>query len=98
MADKEGLLRVQVCYPHPGAPQLFELRVAAGTTLLQAVQASGLPRLFPGIDPAGCKLGIHGKLRPADTVLREGDRVEIYRPLLADPREARRRRVQKRGA
>ena len=91
-------VRVMVCYSLSGDPQLRELTVAAGTTLIEAIHASGLPAQYPQLVLDACKLGIFGKLREASTVLREGDRVEIYRPLLADPKEARRRRVEKKRA
>ncbi|MBK4735759.1 RnfH family protein [Noviherbaspirillum pedocola] len=91
-------VHVMVCYPLPGDPQLRELTLAAGTTLIEAIHASGLPAQYPQLALDACKLGIFGKLREASTVLREGDRVEIYRPLLADPKEARRRRVEKKRA
>lgn len=91
-------VRVTVCYPVAGDPQSRELTVAAGTTLIEAVHASGLPAQYPQLALEVCKLGIFGKLREASTVLREGDRVEVYRPLLADPKEARRRRVEKKRA
>jgi hypothetical protein len=92
------IVRVSVCYPLPGNPQMRELTVAAGTTLLEAIHASGLPAQYPQLALDGCKLGIFGKVREAATVLRDGDRVEIYRPLVADPKEARRRRVEKKRA
>jgi hypothetical protein len=57
------------------------------------VQASGILKKFPEIDLAQNKLGIFGKLTKNDTVLRERDRVEIYRPLVADPKEVRRQRA-----
>jgi hypothetical protein len=92
------MIRVTVCYPLPGNPQLRELMLPQGTTLIDALHASGLPAQYPQLELAQCKLGIFGKIREASTVLREGDRVEVYRPLLADPKEARRRRVEKKRA
>lgn len=89
-------IRVQVCYPAAPQPQLRELVLADGSTLREAVQASGL--LTPGLDLDACPVGIFGKKKTPDTVLREGDRVEIYRPLVADPMDARRRRVAKKTA
>ena len=71
---------------------------------MQAVEASGLLQKYPEIDPGGVnKLGVFAKLAKADTVLRDRDRVEIYRPLIADPKEVRRQKaaegkVMKRGA
>lgn len=91
-------IRVTVCYPLAGNPQLRELAVPVGTTLIEAIQASGLPTQYPQIASGAGRLGVYGKLREASTVLRDGDRVEIYRPLLADPKEERRRRVEKKRA
>lgn len=91
-------VRVQVCHALPGHGVLLELALPAGATLRQAVEASGLLQQCPQIDIETAKLGIFGKLRPADTVVRDGDRVEVYRPLQADPKETRRRRAQHRKA
>lgn len=89
MAD----IRVQVCYARPDRQFLLELNVPDGTTLQAAIEQSGLLAQAPEIDLQRCKVGLHGKTKPFDTVLREHDRVEIYRPLIADPKESRRRRA-----
>lgn len=89
---------VAVCYALPDARFLVQLEVAAGTTIARAIMASGVLARFPEIDLARNKLGLFGKLKPADTVLRDGDRIEIYRPLQADPMESRRRRAQHKAA
>ena len=89
---------VSVCYALPDASFLVQLEVAAGTTIAQAIAASGVLARFPEIDLARNKLGLFGKLKPADTVLRDGDRIEIYRPLQADPMESRRRRARHKAA
>jgi hypothetical protein len=88
MAD----IHVQVCYPSAPQPLLRELTLAEGSTLHDALRASGID--VPGLDLATCPVGIFGKKKTPDTVLREGDRVEIYRPLVADPKDARRRRMK----
>lgn len=69
------------------------LKVAAGTTAEEAVRASGILQKFPEIDLAQSHLGIFGRLSRNDTPLRDRDRVEIYRPLIADPKEVRRQRA-----
>jgi putative ubiquitin-RnfH superfamily antitoxin RatB of RatAB toxin-antitoxin module len=89
MAD----IRVQVCYARPDRQFLLELKVPEGTTLQTAVERSGLLLHAPEINLSQNKTGIYGKARPLDTVLREHDRIEIYRPLIADPKESRRRRA-----
>lgn len=94
MADASAQdIAVQVCHALPDSSFLRSLTVPAGTTLKQALEQSGLLREIPGIDLAVNMVGIYGKKKPLDTVLREHDRVEVYRPLQADPKEARRRRA-----
>ncbi|MDR2220937.1 MAG: RnfH family protein [Methylobacillus sp.] len=86
-------IHVEVAYALPAQQLILELKVPEGTTAEQAVQKSGVLAKFPEIDLAQNKLGIFGKLVKSDTVLREKDRVEIYRPLIADPKEVRRQRA-----
>jgi putative ubiquitin-RnfH superfamily antitoxin RatB of RatAB toxin-antitoxin module len=88
-------LTVEVCYASPAAQFLRRLQVPAGSTLHQAISLSGVLEEIPEIDLSVLKVGIHNRLQTLDTVLRDGDRVEIYRPLLADPKDARRRRAGK---
>ncbi len=95
MAD---LVNVQLCYAAPLREYFRELAVAPGTTIGQAIAQSGVLQDMPGIDLAAQPVGIFGKKRPLDTVLRERDRIEIYRPLVADPKESRRRRSEKKAA
>lgn len=85
-------LSVQVCHGSSTAQHLVSLSVVDGTTLAQAVHAA-----FPELDVSQHRVGIFGKLSTVDTVLREYDRVEIYRPLQADPKESRRRRAVKKS-
>lgn len=85
---------VEVAYAKPEEQVILTVSVPEGTTALQAVEKSGVLTRFPEIDPAKMKLGIFGKLSKADTVVREHDRVEIYRPLIADPKEVRRKRAE----
>jgi putative ubiquitin-RnfH superfamily antitoxin RatB of RatAB toxin-antitoxin module len=66
-----------------------------GATLQQALDASGILQRYPQIDLGTQKVGVFGKLKPLDTVLADHDRVEIYRPLLVDPKLSRQRRVEK---
>lgn len=86
------LINIQVCYASDAVRFLRSLRVPAGTTLEQAIAASGVLAEVPGIDLTTMQVGIYAKKKPPHTVLREHDRVEIYRPLIADPKNARRRR------
>jgi uncharacterized protein len=89
MAHAETL-SVEVVYALPDAQPLIPLAVEQGTTLEQAVHASGLLQRYPDIDLAKNRVGVFGKLARLDRVLRDGDRVEIYRPLIGDPKEIRR--------
>lgn len=88
-------LHVEVVFALPGRQSLVALKVSKGTTARAAVRLSGLQAEFPEIDADHAVVGIFGRQVAADTALRDGDRVEIYRPLTADPKEARRRRARK---
>ena len=91
-------LAVQVC--HAASPShivMIDLEVAPGTTLLQAIEQSGLLDQVADLDLARYRVGIWNKLKPLETALRDRDRIEVYRPLLADPMDARRRRAAKSG-
>lgn len=88
-------MRVEVAYARPDDQRLIALEVAPGTTAADAVRASGLPAELPETDPATAPLGIFSQPCAPDCVLRPGDRVEIYRPLRVDPKEARRLRAQR---
>lgn len=86
-------IAVEVVYAEPGRAFRRRLRLPAGATAAQAIEASGLPAAFPAlaIDPG--RLGVFARRVAPDTPLRDGDRVEVYRPLRVDPKEARRRRA-----
>jgi hypothetical protein len=86
-------ITVEVVYAEAARQTFVELEVEAGTTIAQAISLSGIGAAHPGVDFSRMKTGIFGKLAPPDSVLRERDRVEIYRPLRADPKEVRRRRA-----
>ena len=93
MADIEtadGLLTVEVALALPDRQVLKPLQVESGTTAGEAVQQADLQAQFPEIDIANAALGIWSKQVPPERLLKTGDRVEIYRPLPMDPREARR--------
>ncbi|MHB8915403.1 MAG: RnfH family protein [Thiobacillus sp.] len=86
-------IRIEVAYALPHKQSLVSLDVLAGTTVEGAIQQSGVLSQFPEIDLATNKVGIFSKLVPLDTVPRDRDRIEIYRPLIADPKEIRRQRA-----
>lgn len=86
-------IKVEVAYALPERQEIVSLSLPMGATVQQAVEASGLSGKYPCIDPAKGKFGIYSKLARPDTVLRDRDRVEIYRPLIADPKEVRKQRA-----
>ncbi len=92
MSD-QNTIRVEVAYALPEKQAIVELHVAEGTTALEAAQQSGLSGRFEDIDLENAKLGIYAKVVSPRQVLRDGDRVEIYRPLIADPKEVRKARA-----
>ena len=96
-------INIEVCYALSNKQELVKLSLTDGSNLQQAVEASGLLEKYPEIDLKKNKFGIWNKLSKADSVLRDKDRIEIYRPLIADPKEVRKQRaaegkVMKKGA
>ena len=97
------LISVEVVYPLPQKQEIFVVKLPLGATVREAIESSGVLAKYPEIDLAKRKLGVFAKLVKPDTVLRDRDRVEIYRPLIADPKEVRKQRaaegkVMKKGA
>jgi len=90
-------VQVEVAFALPDRQRIISLQVSAECTALEAARQSGISNLFPEIDLDSAKMGIFGKVLadPSTHRLREGDRVEIYRPLMIDPKEARRARARK---
>ena len=92
---KNKLLTVEIIYALPSEQYLVALQVAEGTTAEQAVLQSGILTCYPEIDLAQQKVGIFSRLVDLSVLLNDGDRIEIYRPLTIDPKEARRLRALK---
>lgn len=86
-------INIEVAYAEPGKQSLLAFQVACGTTARQAVLQSALATEFPHVDFAAVPIGIFGKKVKDSTPLRTGDRVEVYRALLIDPKENRRRKA-----
>jgi len=86
-------ITVEVAYALPDEQLIVPVKVKEGITAEDAIQASGILNKFPDIDLSINKIGIFGKLVKLDTALRHLDRVEIYRPLIADPKEVRKQRA-----
>ena len=93
----DSLIHVEVAYALPDKQKIVALDVESGCTAYEAVLRSKIVEIFPEIDPQTVKMGVFGKAiaKPADHVLNDGERVEIYRPLLIDPKQARRARAEK---
>ena len=91
------MVEIEVVYAGVDRQVLLTVAVASGTSLRAAVQASGIAAHFPETDLADCPLGIFGRVvvDPDTRTVQSGDRIEIYRPLLADPKEVRRLRAAK---
>lgn len=92
------MIRVSVAYARPDRQEIVRVSLSAGATLRDAIEASGLPITFPEIDLARDGAGVFGRRLPLEAPLADGDRVEIYRPLLAEPKTVRRDRAQARAA
>ena len=88
--SESELITVEVVYALPEKQKLVSVAVQAGTTARQALRLSCLAEFFPGLNAEQCPVGVFGREVDWDFVLRDGDRVEVYRPLLNDPREQRR--------
>ena len=91
------MIDVEVAYALADKQKIVKLKVAPDTTVRQAALLSGLDQDFPGLDLANSRLGIFSKVvaKPEEQLVEAGDRVEIYRPLLADPKEVRKQRAAK---
>ena len=86
-------IEVEVAYARPDEQIILALKVPAGATIEDAIRRSSVLERFPEIDLATNKVGVFGKVGRLDQELSPGDRVEIYRPLIADPKEARKQRA-----
>ena len=94
MDNADKMIRVEVAYAKPNVQVIIPLDAVEGVTLEEAIEQSGILSQFPEIDLSKNKVGIFGKISKKDQVLREHDRVEIYRPLIADPKEIRKQRAK----
>ncbi|HUF79593.1 MAG TPA: RnfH family protein [Burkholderiales bacterium] len=92
---RERRLCVEIVYALPERQALVALEMEEGATVAQAIERSGILLKFPEIALAHGRVGVFGKKVELDALLRDGDRVEIYRPLVADPKEVRRRRAKR---
>ncbi len=93
MAEAESI-SVQVAYARADTGAFVTVRIPRGASIAEAIERSGLLRRFPEIDLGISRVGVFGQLTKLTNPARAGDRIEIYRPLLADPKEMRRRRTK----
>ncbi|WP_445082802.1 RnfH family protein [Candidatus Vallotiella sp. (ex Adelges kitamiensis)] len=89
------MITVQVCYALPDAQTLIDLKLPAGTALQDAILASRIPTMYPQINLDQQRVGVFGCIRSLDSTLKNGDRVEIYRPLIVDSKSESSPQVQK---
>ena len=93
--SEDNTIEVEVAYALPHKQVIIELELPAGATALEAAQQSAVTDKIDGIDLDNAKFGIFGKVVSPQQALRGGDRVEIYRPLIADPKEVRKARAER---
>jgi hypothetical protein len=96
MVLESEFIHVEVAYALPHQQKIIRLRVAAESTVQAIIEQSGILSVFPDIDLTKNKLGVYGKAVRLEQLVFDGDRIEIYRPLVADPREIRKQRLAKR--
>lgn len=91
--------QVEVAYARPDKQEIVKIQVPEGTSAIEVVKLSGIAAIFPEIDADSIDMGIFGKVikKPAEHELRDGDRVELYRPLKIDPKQARLNRAKKKS-
>ncbi|WP_196139595.1 RnfH family protein [Aliikangiella sp. G2MR2-5] len=95
MSDNTNTIAVEIIYALPDEQELISFKVNEGATVMEAIEMSGILNKYPEIDLSTTKVGIFSKVTKLDEVLREQDRIEIYRPLIADPKEMRRKKALK---
>jgi hypothetical protein len=91
----ELMIAIEICYALPSTQTLLSIEVESGATIRQAIERSGIVGIHPEIDLSTFSVGVFGKIAALDTPVCAGDRVEIYRTLIVDPKLARQRRVEK---
>jgi putative ubiquitin-RnfH superfamily antitoxin RatB of RatAB toxin-antitoxin module len=89
------LIDVEVVHATPEKQKIISIQVPAGTTAIEVIERSGIRKVFPGLQVDEKALGIFSRKVNPDYVMQPGDRVEIYRPLIADPKEVRRQRAKR---
>jgi len=93
MANATATIAIEVIYALPQEQILWSTRVSEGSSIRAGIQASGILNHYPELDLDTLNVGVFGKAASLQAALREGDRIEIYRPLIADPKEVRKQRA-----
>lgn len=94
MANPPMIFEIEVAYASKDAQKVITIAVKKGTTVLEAIQASGILFFFPEITDLKNRVGIYGKTVKLESIVKPNDRVEIYRNLFQDPKEARRKKAE----
>lgn len=94
MHSEDKLIHVEVVYALPNVQKVIKLAVTSEMQVQQIIEQSGVLALYPDIDLKKNKVGVYSRNVKLDALVQDGDRIEIYRPLLADPKEIRRKRAE----
>lgn len=97
IVESNDLISVEVAYALPDEQEIIQLKVKSEATIKAIILQSGILERFPEIDLDTSKVGIFSKLAKYTDTLHDGDRIEIYRPLIADPKEVRKQRALKKA-
>ncbi|MBD3584315.1 RnfH family protein [Salinimonas sp. HHU 13199] len=89
------ILNTEVAFALPGRQSIIEVAIGEGATVREVIEASKIAQIYPEIDLDNFKVGIWSRVVKLDATVSDGDRIEIYRPLIADPKEVRKRRAEK---
>ena len=93
--ENQKLISVEVAYATPTQQKIIPFKITEGATIEEAIFRSGILLLFPEIDLMKQTVGIFSKQKKLTDIVKEGDRIEMYRPLTMDPKEARKKRVKR---
>ncbi|ELR66112.1 UPF0125 protein yfjF [Photobacterium marinum] len=94
MSSEEKLIHVEVVYALPHVQRVIKLAITPDTKVQEIIEQSGVLEMYPEIDLKKNKVGVYSRNVRLDAMVHDGDRIEIYRPLIADPREIRRKRAE----
>lgn len=90
-------IKIEVAYAAPQDQRIFTVEIEVGSTIQAAIQRSGILAIYPEIDLTKQKVGIFSKSRQLSDLVNDDERIEIYRPLIIDPKEARRAKAKRKS-